>query len=164
MATLRKSCCCTSCTGKFKARFTEIKRSCTSFEDGSEEIAVSSVDLMMSDAFIRDKAQSSSYSSVSSIGGNFNKDCLWETVLEELENTCLSKVERIRKRERFTETVYTVPVIGYKQFPPVCLDDDYMLGCYHSLCTENPTDEYSNLNKSLRRKIKRNPAQVAAGQ
>jgi hypothetical protein len=148
MTTLRKS---NSFADQAKARFVEIRRPHTNFEDGSKEYTVSTVDLLVFDidGFIRNK----------DIARSLNKSGLWFDIIEELEQTCITKIER-PTREGAYETVYTVPVIGVRQFLPPSTDDDYTLGAYHCHHTENPIDGFTTLKKAVQKKIKRNPGMV----
>ncbi len=117
MATLRK-CNGSCCAGNSRARFTDVQRLRTAFEDGGSEVAVSTVDLLMndSDAFVQQKrpCYGYGYGYNGLIGGNMNKAAMWESIIDELEETCLSKIERPEKRGPHIETVYKVPVVGFK--------------------------------------------------
>ena len=108
------------------------------------------------DAFIQERTNS--YGRIA--GGNLNKGGAWEAVIEELEATCISKMERKDNRDRrLTQIIYCVPVVGYVQFTNKT-DDDYMIGSYHGYKEENSFDGRSGLKKAMRMKIKSNPAKV----
>lgn len=164
MTTIRRFCPCHYCVGNFRTQITDVKRSKTEYEDGTKEFAVSSVDLLLpnTDVFIQNKSMG--YAGYPIVGGNLNKHGLWEDFIGELEATCINKHERAvtkRGRKGLMETVYTVPVVGFKQFLPPSVDDDYMPGAYHGCCSENPADGFSGLQKAMVKKIKRNPAMVS---
>jgi hypothetical protein len=139
-----------------------VQRLRTTFEDGGSEIAVSAVDLLMNDtdAFIQQKRPCYGYNSSGLIGGNMNKAGMWESIIDELEETCVSKIERPESGGPHLETVYKVPVIGFKQFTASTEDEDYMLGAYRSYQADDQYDSFANLKKSAVKKIKRNPAKV----
>jgi hypothetical protein len=80
--------------------------------------------------------------------------------MDELEETCVSKIERPERRGRHIETVYKVPVVGFKQFTVSTEDKDYMLGAYRSYQEGDQYDSFADLKKSAVKKIKRNPAKV----
>jgi hypothetical protein len=161
MATLRKACCCSSCTQDYKAHLAAVVRPRTDFEDGSKEIAVSFVDLLLPhcDAFINEATTGMGYSSRDKIGGSLNSGGLWESVVCELEASCLIKEERVHRHRRTLMTVYTVPVVGFKQFTPPSTDNDHMPGSYNSTSTENPTDN-RRMKKAFLAKIRGSPAKV----
>ncbi len=143
----------------------EVVRQRVRHDDGSQEVAISSVDLLFDDTdhfILNDPIDSSSRHSIKCRNGNLNKNRLWETVLEELESTCISKSERVNKYHELGETVYTVPVIGHKVFLPPATDEDFELGAYREIREPRLGDPvtHESLNKSSIRKIKLNPAQV----
>lgn len=143
--------------------FSEVVRYNLKHEDGSREVAISGVDLLLDDcdAFILAGVGGRVNYGTNYRGGSLNKNGLWEKVLEELENTCISKSERPNKYSEKVETVYTVPVVGHKLFLPPC-EDDFELGAYHELREPRMDDlgVSEKLRKTLMKKIKRNPAQV----
>lgn len=147
MATIRKNC---HCSPEFRTEISDVCRPKSDYEDGTKEFGVSTVDLLLpnAEAFIRGAS-----------GCSINKHGLWEAVINELETTCVTKVER-STRNGTTETVYTVPIVGYRQVVPVVEEDDYLPGAYNGYGTENPTDGFGSLQKSMIKRIKRNPAKV----
>lgn len=146
--------------------FDRVDRFSVSHEDGSKEVAVSTVDLLLddSDSFVTSSALADrswrQYYYGACRNGNLNKHGLWDTILEELEGTCIKRVERMNVKINSYETIYSVPVIGHKLFLPP-LDDDHVLGAYNEMRTEqNQLARHEKLNKSTVKKIKRNPNQV----
>jgi hypothetical protein len=128
-------------------------------EDGSEEIAVSGLDLLFPDFddFIK---QDTKGRWDDKKFGNMNKGALWDRVIEELEDTCVSKIERMEKRERTMQTIYRIPVVGYKFLSPPepIASRNNALGAYNSLCNEQ-----EKAFPRIRKKIMRNPSKVSAG-
>ena len=159
MATIRRTCTCRWCISSFGMNISEVKRHRTTFEDGSSEIAVSSVDFLVSntDSFVMG---CNKYYASKCIGGNINKGGLWDTVLSELERTCISKVERLPKYGSQMETVYTVPIVGHMQFPPSATDEDNILGSYHESREESAPCAFHGMKRAAVQKVKRNPAKV----
>jgi len=143
--------------------FSEVVRYNLKHEDGSREVAVSGVDLLLDDcdAFILAGVGGRVNYGTNYRSGSLNKNGLWEKVLEELEATCISKSERPNKYTEKIETVYTVPVVGHKLFLPPN-ENDFELGAYHEHREPQAEDiGFSvKLRKALRKKIKQNPAQV----
>ena len=148
MATLRRIDC-----DEQKARISEVSRFRTTLEDGSQEVAVSSVDLILndSDSFISQKG--------CGIGGNLNKAGQWSKVIDELENTAVKITDRVSDNG-FMETVYEVPVVGYMFIaaPTVCTDHN--IGSYHECQVSKEDSSSQKVKKSMMLKIKRNPSQV----
>ena len=137
-------------------------------DDGSKEVAISSVDLLLDDTdnfILNDPHDSNCRYDCKCRNANLNKNKLWETVLAELENTCISKSERVNKHHELGETVYTVPVIGHKVFLPPATDEDFELGAYREIREPRLGSQSKNerLVKSALKKIKLNPAQVRTG-
>ncbi len=142
--------------------FSDVVRYNLKHDDGSREVAVSSVDLLLEDcdAFILSSLPSGFCYGTNCQNGNLNKHGLWETIINELESTCITKTVRAHKHHKKCETVYTVPVVGHKVFLPPAAEDDYELGMYHEMPHECDQGVSEKLNKSALKKIKRNPAQV----
>jgi len=147
----------------------EVVRYQHTHEDGSKEVAVSSADLLLhdTDSFILHKYDTSRFGGYGSYCrfGNLNKNNLWEDFIAELENTCISKSDRVHKRHEKCETLYTVPVIGHKLFLPPASQDDFELGAYHELrrAGANGNGSSSGVEKESKtnmKKIKMNPNQV----
>lgn len=144
--------------------FSDVERYSLKHDDGSREVAVSTVDLLLEDcdAFILSTISNRFCYGSNCRNGNLNKHGMWESILNELENTCISKTTRSHKYNKKCETVYTVPVVGHKVFFPPATDDDFELGMYHEL-RQNVGDDHNDskkLTKSAMKKIKRNPSQV----
>eukprot|EP01032_Pedospumella_encystans_P008587 gene8587-10173_t len=133
-------------------------------DDGSKEVAISSVDFLFADTdnfILNDPHDSNCRYDCKCRNANLNKNKLWETVLAELESTCVSKSERVNKHHELGETVYTVPVIGHKVFLPPATDEDFELGAYREIRDSRLGSKSTNerLVKSTLKKIKLNPAQ-----
>ena len=157
--TIRRSPC--SRYYSSKAHFSDVKRERVTHEDGSKEVAVSAVDFLLSDtdSFVNSVKNYSSRVQ----GGNLNKNNMWETVIEELESSCISKIERPQQHTGKMEIVYKVPIVGHKLYAaPNGEEDDYILGAYHDVDHHRQIrgSNVDQLSKSVRRNIKRNPSQV----
>jgi len=138
-----------------------------SHEDGSLEVAISSVDLLLddTDSFIQFKPGATHCRYVGNYRcGNLNKNRLWERFVAELEVTCISKTERPHKIHEKMETVYTVPVIGHKLFLPRLANEDFEMGDYHEMREPEESSHFRALtmDKATVKKIKMNPNQVSS--
>lgn len=143
--------------------FENVNRFSVAHEDGSKEVALSAVDLLLDDSdgfLLASTTRKSRYFYGGCKNGNLNKHGLWETVMEELEETCVKKVERMNVAMNSYETIYSIPVIGHKLYLPPA-DDDHDLGGYNEMRLEpKEKNGHEKLNKSTMKKIKRNPHQV----
>ena len=146
-----------------KLEFSDVQRDVLTNDDGSKEVPVTSVDLMLegTNAFILRKPDCGRYYSKcgGTISGNLNKNKQWDTIVDELERSCISKMDRMNENHTQWETVYEVPIVGYNSFPAPRAEDDKIMGCYNEL---NPRDVFkeSNLTKGQKKTIKCNPSQV----
>lgn len=139
----------------YSMKIENVDRFSMAHEDGSVEVALSTIDSLLAKhgVFAAENAHSN---------GNLNKQGLWDSLLEELEITCLRKEERMNVAQNSYETVYTVPVTGHQLLLPM-IEEDRHLGSYNVL-QEKDTNKVSQkaerLNKSMMKKIKLNPQQV----
>lgn len=160
--TLRRNTYSCGCIPRSLA-FDMVNRFKVTHEDGSKEVAISTVDLLLDDTdtfILLDFSRMWYCCNGATRCGNLNKHGLWDAVIEELQETCVKKVERMNLARYSYETVYSVPVIGHKIFLPPA-DDDHQPGGYNELRTEaNERSGHEKLNRSTVKKIKRNPNQV----
>lgn len=107
-------------------------------ECGVYEVAVSSVDLLLSDPMFTlcsyKTRTARRQPTVIPWGGNLNKRRRWELVRDELEATCVSKETHIHARDdkMYRNAIvyhrYTVPVIGHQVSLPVLPDERFDCG------------------------------------
>lgn len=169
MADKHTTRCCwlAHCCMPMDLEISDVVRYQHTHEDGSQEIAISAVDLLLDDmdSFIKYKPSATHCRYTGNYRcGNLNKNKLWERFVEELESTCVLKTERPHKIHEKMETVYTVPVIGHKLFLPRVTDENSTMGAYHELREPEENSHFSALtiDKATAKKIKINPNQVSS--
>jgi hypothetical protein len=122
-------------------------------EDGSEEVPVSTVDLLLN---------SRMFLSRHGTEATLNKDENWKIISDEFEENCVCKLER-QNRDGKIETVFWMPIIGHMLFQATAIDDDFILGAYRDIdYKEQFGAEGSNqkMSKKMKMTLRRNPAQV----
>lgn len=158
-----RRCWLAHCCMPMDLEISDVVRFERTHEDGSKEIAISSVDLILgdTDSFIQYKPSASHCRYVGNYRcGNLNKNKLWERFVDELESTCITKTERPHKLHEKMETVYTVPVIGHKLFLPRVQNEEFEMGDYREMRKPVEDSFCSAVTKATVKKIKMNPSQV----